>query len=87
MSDSPERAGDDGSRITISPRLVAGVVLASALALLIFQNTRSTKVEWLVFETEQPLWVVLLVTAVVALVVAELVGGARRRRQRKAEKR
>lgn len=87
MTAAPDQPDEDVSGITITPRLVAGVVLASALALLIFQNTRSTKVEWLVFETEQPLWVLLLVTALATLVVAELVGGARRRRRRKAEKR
>ena len=87
MNAATDRPDDDGSGITITPRLVAGVVLAAALALLIFQNTRSTKVKWLVFETEQPLWVLLLVTALVALVVAELVGGARRRRRRKTDKR
>ncbi len=59
------------------------MVLGAALALLIAQNTRSTKVEWLTFETEQPLWLLLLITAAVTLVVAELVGGARRRRKRK----
>jgi len=84
---APDRPDDDRAGITVSPRVVVGVVLAIALALLIFQNTRSTTVEWLVFETEQPLWVVLLGTALVALVVAELVGGARRRRRRKADKR
>ena len=73
---SPSRA--------ITPRVVLGAVLAAALVLLIVQNTATTKVEWLVFEAEQPLWVVLLGTAAVVLLIGELVGGVRRRRRRRA---
>lgn len=84
---SPSSGPDEErSGITLSPRLIVGLVLGAALGMLIAQNTRSTKVEWLTFETEQPLWVVLLVTAAAALVIAELVGGARRRRRRRAGK-
>ncbi len=68
----------------LSPRFVVGAVLAVALALFVGQNTRQTKVKWLVFETRQPLWLILLVTAAVTLVVVELIGGARRRRKRKS---
>ena len=86
MAAPDDRPDGERSGINISPRLLVGVVLAVALALLIAQNTSDTKVEWLTFETEQPLWVVLLVTAAAALVIAELVGGARRRRKRRAGK-
>ena len=44
---------------------------------------RKTRVKWLVFEFDQPLWVVLLVTAAVTLVITELLGATRRRRKRK----
>lgn len=81
MSDSD---GERGPAQVITPRLVLGVVLAAALVLLIVQNTATTKVEWLIFDTEQPLWVVLLGTAAVALVIGELVGGVRRRRRRRS---
>lgn len=87
MAELPGPSGEDRSGITPSPRLVAGMILGAALALLIAQNTRSTTVKWLVFETEQPLWVVLLVTAAAALVIAELVGSARRRSKRRSGKR
>ena len=73
----------DAQPSRLSVGLVVGVALGGALALFVVQNTARTKVEWLVFETRQPLWVVLLVTAAVTLVVVELVGGARRRRKRK----
>ncbi len=79
LEEKPEPAG-----LTLSPRLVVGAVLALALALFVGQNTRQTKVEWLMFETSQPLWLILLVTAAVTLVVVELIGGARRHRKRKS---
>ena len=67
----------------VSPGLITGVLLAAALVGFVFQNTEDTQVKWLVFEFEQPLWVVLLITAMVTLVVTELLGAARRRRKRK----
>lgn len=83
-SDDPDLAGEQtGSRVT--PGLVVAGVLGAGLALFVFQNTRSTRVEWLVFEFRQPLWLVLLVTAAVTLAAAELVGAARRRRKRRSE--
>ncbi len=63
--------------------LVVGMVVGAALALFVAQNTDSTTVTWLVWDTRQPLWVVLLVTAAATLVAAELIGSARRRRKRK----
>lgn len=64
--------------------LVVAAILGAGLTLFVVQNTRSTRVEWLVFEFRQPLWLVLLVTAAVTLVVAELLGAARRRRKRRS---
>ena len=80
--DLDEHAEPDG--LGISPGFVVGAVLAVALALFVGQNTKKTTVKWLVFETSQPLWLVLLVTAAVTMVVVELIGGARRRRKRKS---
>lgn len=84
MANPHDESSEDRSGVSLSPRLIAGIILGAALTLLIVQNTRSTTVKWLIFETEQPLWVVLLVTAAAALVIAELVGSARRRSKRRA---
>ena len=67
----------------ISGELIAGVVLAVAVLLLVFQNTRKARVEWLFFEWTAQLWVVLLVTSVIGIVAAELIGRAIRRRRRR----
>lgn len=75
--------GEQKQGAALSAGVVVGVALGASLALFVVQNTATTQVEWLVFEFEQPLWIVLLVTAAVTLVVTELLGAARRRRRRK----
>ena len=74
----------DESPRTVGLKLVVGGLLAAGLLAFVFQNTDSTEVTWLVFEFRQPLWVLLLVTAAVTLVIAELFGAARRRRKRRS---
>lgn len=69
---------------TVSIKLVVGGLLAAGLLAFVFQNTDDTAVKWLVFEFQQPLWVLLVVTAAVTLVIAELFGAARRRRKRRS---
>ena len=66
-----------------SPRLVGGGLVVAAVVAFVAQNTDRTAVKWLFFETTQPLWVVLLVTAAATLLGAELVTSAYRRRRRK----
>ncbi|MDE0804352.1 MAG: hypothetical protein OSA99_13650 [Acidimicrobiales bacterium] len=67
----------------ISPRFVGGGLLVAAVVAFVVQNTDDTEVSWLVFDTTQPLWIVLLVTAAAALLAAELITSAYRRRKRK----
>ncbi|MGH9184414.1 MAG: lipopolysaccharide assembly protein LapA domain-containing protein [Acidimicrobiales bacterium] len=62
--------------------LVVGAVLAIAVLIFVFQNTRKVRVEWLVFEGTAQLWIVLLLTAVVGIVAAELFSFALRRRRK-----
>ncbi len=88
MASDLDPAADQGPSAPgggVSVGLVVGMVLGGALALFVAQNTDDTTVTWLVFEAEQPLWVVLLATAAVTLVATELIGGARRRRKKKKQ--
>lgn len=70
-------------RRRVPAELIVGGLLAAAVLLLIFQNTDDATIEWLVFEWTAQLWIVRLVTAVVGIVAAELVGRAIRRRRRR----
>lgn len=44
--------------------LTVGVLLAAALALLIVQNGDSVELNWLTFDFEAPLWLLLLASAI-----------------------
>lgn len=81
MTPESPAGGDDPNGSGISPRLVGGGLLVAAVVAFVAQNTDDTEVSWLVFDTTQPLWVVLLVTAAVALLGAELLTSAYRRRK------
>jgi uncharacterized integral membrane protein len=63
----------------VPTHLIAGGVLAAAVLSFVFQNTRRTKLRWLVFTVHAPLWVVLLATAAASLAAGELVAIAIRR--------
>ena len=61
----PDRRG-------INIRLVLFGVLGVVLLVFIFQNTSSQEVKFLGFESEPPLWVSLLLAAVLGAVVGQL---------------
>ena len=63
-------------------RLVLAVVLLAALALFVGQNTDDVAVDWLVFDLTLPLWLLLVLTAVVGAALGEVAGWALRRRGR-----
>ena len=66
----------------INPGLIAAAVVGVLLAVFIFQNTDDQTVSIFFWEVTAPLWVVLLGTALVALVITELASTIRRRRRR-----
>ncbi|MDY7103427.1 MAG: LapA family protein [Actinomycetota bacterium] len=78
-----DRKERTGSRF-LTGRYILAALLIAGLAAFIGQNTESTDVTFLFFEFTAPLWVVLLVTAAVALALGELVGAIIRRRRRDA---
>lgn len=74
---------DEGSgRTQISAGFVGIAVVAVLLIVFIFQNTQDETVTLLLWEFSAPMWLVLLGTAVVTLVLAEVATMLRRRRRR-----
>jgi uncharacterized integral membrane protein len=65
-----------------SPALIGGVILALAAVDFVVQNRGDVSVHFLFFEFESRVWTLLLVTSVLAIVAAELLGRAIRRSRR-----
>ena len=63
--------------------VLGAIVAAAALLIFILQNTDEQKVTWLFFDATAPLWVVIVVTAVLSVALAQLVIFVWRRRRRK----
>ena len=63
--------------------LALGAVVTVAIVLLIIQNGRSARLNWLAFHFGSPLWIMLLLTAAAGAVVWELVKATSRRARRK----
>ena len=59
--------------------LIGAVVIAAGVLAFVFQNTKNTRLRWLFFTFDKPLWVVLLVTAAASLAAGELAARALRR--------
>ncbi len=66
--------------------LIGGGVLLALLLVFIFQNTAETEFKFLFWSFTLPLWLVLLITAVVAFVVGQFALMWRRHRRRKARR-
>ena len=62
--------------------MIAGIVLALAAFDFVVQNTIEVPVHFLFFETDKPLWALLVITSVLAIVAAELIAIAIRRTRR-----
>ncbi len=80
MADRDQRNADGGG---LSPALIAGIILALAAIDFVVQNRRDVPIHFLFFETDKPLWILLVITSVLAIVAAELVGSHMRRARRK----
>lgn len=74
-------ANEGSERTQISAGFIALAVIAVLLVVFIFQNTQDETVTLYFWEFTAPLWLVLLATAVVALVLAEVATFLRRRRR------
>jgi uncharacterized integral membrane protein len=63
--------------------LVIAIILAIALVALAVQNTQSVRIEWLFWDLSAPLVTVLLVTAIAAIFVSQIMELIWRRRKRR----
>lgn len=70
--------GDNGKRGVGG--LVALGVLVVALLAFVFQNTEDVQFNWLMIELTMPLWLALIITAILGAVIANLGGRLLRRR-------
>ncbi len=77
--------GADGGRGN-NGWLVGGGILLVLLLIFIFQNTAETHFKFLFWSFTLPLWLVLLITALVAFVVGQFALMWRRHRRRKARR-
>jgi uncharacterized integral membrane protein len=72
-----DRKGSEGWRPSWG--LIIGIVLGLAALDFVLQNRRDVGIHFLFFESDRPLWLVLLVTSALAIGAAELIGIAIRR--------
>jgi uncharacterized integral membrane protein len=63
-----------------SGAIVALVVLVVALLAFVFQNTEDVQFNWLMIELTMPLWLALVITAVLGALIANLGGWMLRHR-------
>jgi len=63
--------------------VLGAIVGAVVLLIFILQNTREQEITWLFFDASAPLWVLILVTAVLSVALAQLVLMLMRRRRRR----
>jgi uncharacterized integral membrane protein len=75
-------ADETRNKSQISAGIIGMVVLAILLVIFIFQNTERVPVKLYFWEFNGQMWVVLLGTAVVTLVLAEIGTFVRKRRRR-----
>ncbi|MEY2420396.1 MAG: hypothetical protein QOI95_463 [Acidimicrobiaceae bacterium] len=80
MADRDDRSGLGERRV--SPALIGGIVLALAAIDFVVQNRDKVPIHFLFFEFESRVWTLLLITSVLAIVAAELLGRAMRRSRR-----
>lgn len=64
--------GELGRRRSFRTGFIVGAVVAVAVGLLIVQNSESVQLDWVVFDFEAPLWIMLFVTLVAGGLIAEL---------------
>lgn len=76
----------DDSRPTqqrrIQPALLGGIALVAVLADFVLQNTDDVTIHFLTFSRRAPVWLLLVITSVVAIGAAEVFAFVARHRRR-----
>jgi uncharacterized integral membrane protein len=65
----------------ISPRLVVAVVVAVLLVIFILQNTQRVSIRFLIFSFSSPLWLILVLVAVLAALLDDVLLRAVRKKK------
>jgi uncharacterized integral membrane protein len=81
MSDQP--IVEDQKESTGLATVISAAVLAVALLAFIGQNRDDTEVSWLFLDGTWPLWLVIVIAAVLGAVLSEVLGWLLRRRRRR----
>jgi uncharacterized integral membrane protein len=63
-----------------SPKLIVAGIVVVVILLFVLQNGERARISFLFFDGQYPLWVLLVIVAVLGFVVGWLVSAARRRR-------
>jgi uncharacterized integral membrane protein len=81
MAERDDRTTVDGRGV--SPALIGGAVLALAAIDFVVQNRGPITIHFLFLSFDAHVWTALLITSVLAIVAAELMGGHLRRSRKK----
>ena len=81
MSDE-ESVGEEQRESTGLATVIGAAIVAVALIAFIGQNRADTEVSWLFLDGTWPLWLVIVVAAVLGAVLSEVLGWLLRRRRR-----
>lgn len=81
MSDD-ELAGEEQKDSTGLTTVIGAAIVAVALVAFIGQNRNDTEVSWLFLDGTWPLWLVIVIAAVLGAVLSEVLGWLIRRRRR-----
>lgn len=83
MDNDDVRSEAKQERSLASGRLVVTGIVILALVLFVGQNTKSVDIQWLFFEGDAPLWLMLVLAALAGAVIGWGVSITLRRRNRK----
>lgn len=81
MSQEPEVEQEEASTGLVT--VIGAAAIAIALIAFIGQNRADTEVSWLFLDGTWPLWLVIVIAAVLGAVLSEVLGWLIRRRRRK----